>query len=161
MAQFIKVFKELAGFHDFLRTQLDLGLIERLQQDWLDGVLQAQREEKRRYDRRAADYDAARVKHQALKKLTKREVLERSHAELAAARRGEEEGRFDLARKLTEVELSKRYAFLELVVGSVHAHLMFFRNGNELLGRLEGPINDALAIAEHLRGQETVRKVRF
>jgi hypothetical protein len=99
------------------------------------------------------------VKHQSLKKLTKREVLERSHADLAAARCGEEEGRFDLARRLTEVELSKRYAFIELVVGSVHAHLMFFRNGNELLGRLEAPTNDALAIGEHLRGQEAAKKV--
>jgi hypothetical protein len=92
MSQFIKVFRELAGFYDFLRTQvrrgavptlscqssltpcrlmtpppaflqppqLDLGLIERVQQDWVDGVLAAQREERRRYDRRSAEYDAAR-----------------------------------------------------------------------------------------------------
>ena len=58
-----------------------------------------------------------------------------------------------------QVELSKRYSFLELVVGSVHAHLMFFRNGTELLGRMEAPINDALHIGEHLRRQETERKV--
>lgn len=43
------------------------------------------------------------MKHQSLKKLTKREVLERSHAELATARCAEEESRFDLARKLMEV----------------------------------------------------------
>lgn len=57
------------------------------------------------------------------------------------------------------MELSKRYTFLELVVGAVHAHLMFFRNGSDLLGRLEGPINDALQIGEHLRQEEGQRKV--
>jgi hypothetical protein len=40
--------------------QLDLGLIERLQKDWVEGVLAAQREERRRHDRKAAEYDAAR-----------------------------------------------------------------------------------------------------
>ncbi|GBF92752.1 hypothetical protein Rsub_05121 [Raphidocelis subcapitata] len=157
MSQFIKVFRELAGFYEFLRTQLDLGLIERLQKDWLEGTLAAQREERRRHDRKAAEYDAARVKHQALKKVTKREVLERSHSDLAAARCAEEAARFDLARRIAEVELSKRYGFMELVVSAVHAHLMFFRNGSETLGRLEGPINDALAIGEALRGREAAR----
>ena len=41
-------------------AQLDLGLIERLQKDWLEGTLAAQREERRRHDRKAAEYDAAR-----------------------------------------------------------------------------------------------------
>ena len=43
------------------------------------------------------------MKHQSLKKLTKRDVLERSHADLATARRAEEEERFELARRLAEV----------------------------------------------------------
>ncbi|KAI8476669.1 MAG: hypothetical protein J3K34DRAFT_455561 [Monoraphidium minutum] len=157
MSPFIKVFRELAGFYDFLRTQLDLGLIERVQKDWVEGALAESREERRKYDRRAAEYEAARMKHQSLKKQTKREVLERSHTELAIARCGEEEARFDLARRLSEVELSKRFSFLELIVGAVHAHLMFFRNGADLLGRLEGPINDALQIGEHLRREEGER----
>ncbi|KIY97426.1 ADP-ribosylation factor GTPase-activating protein AGD4, partial [Monoraphidium neglectum] len=158
MSQFIKVFRELAGFYDFLRTQLDLGMIERVQKDWMEGVLAAARDERRKYDRKASDYESARVRHQSLKKLTKREVLEKSHADLATARCGEEEARFELARKLTEVELSKRYSFLELVVGAVHAHLMFFRNGTDLLGRLESPINDALQIGEHLRAEKVLRE---
>jgi hypothetical protein len=60
-----------------------------------------------------------------------------------------------------KVELSKRYSFLELVVGAVHAHLMFFRNGTDLLGRLESPINDALQIGEHLRAEKVLREVRY
>jgi hypothetical protein len=35
-------------------------MIERLQKDWLEGALAAQREERRKYDRRAAEYDSAR-----------------------------------------------------------------------------------------------------
>lgn len=87
-------------------------------------------------------------------------MLERSHADLSAARRAEEAARFDLARRATEVELRKRYAFLEAVVGAVHAHLVFFRSGADALGRLEGPISDALQIGEHLRSREAARRVR-
>ncbi len=58
------------------------------------------------------------------------------------------------------MDLAKRYAFLEMVVGSIHGHLMFFRNGHEVLAKLEAPISDALAIGEHLRGREAAAKVR-
>lgn len=40
--------------------QLDLGLIERVQKDWLEGALAAARDERRKYDRRAYEYDSAR-----------------------------------------------------------------------------------------------------
>lgn len=99
-------------------------------------------------------------KHQGLKKLTKREVLERSHADLTAARRAEEAARHELARRAAAVELRKRYAFVEAVVGAAHAHLVFFRSGADALGRLEAPISDALQIGEHLRAREAARMVR-
>jgi hypothetical protein len=40
----------------------------------------------RKHDRKAAEVEAVRVKYLALKKLTKREVLERSWGELATSR---------------------------------------------------------------------------
>lgn len=43
------------------------------------------------------------VKHQSLKKLTKREVLEKSFTDLSAARLAEEGARFELARRMQEV----------------------------------------------------------
>lgn len=60
MAPFVKAMRELGGTYEFLRTQLELGLIDRLQREWVDGALAAQRDERRRYDRRAAEYEAAR-----------------------------------------------------------------------------------------------------
>lgn len=60
MAPFIKAMRELGGVYDFLRTQLELGCIERLQREWVDGALAAQRDARRAFDRRAAEYEAAR-----------------------------------------------------------------------------------------------------
>jgi hypothetical protein len=39
----------------------------------------------------------------ALRKLAKRDVVERSFSDLAAARQGADEARYDLGRRLTEV----------------------------------------------------------
>jgi hypothetical protein len=48
-----------------------------------------------------------RVKHQKLNKVVKKEVLERSHTDLALARCTEEEARFELARRLTDVRAER------------------------------------------------------
>lgn len=44
-----------------------------------------------------------------------------------------EEARFDMARKLTEVESSQRYSFLEALVGAMDAHLRFFQRSFEVI----------------------------
>jgi hypothetical protein len=53
--------------------------------------------------RRCSEHESARLKHLALKKVTRREVLERSSSELAAARIAADEARFELARHMNEV----------------------------------------------------------
>jgi hypothetical protein len=35
-------------------------MIERVQKDWMEGVLAAARDERRKYDRKASDYESAR-----------------------------------------------------------------------------------------------------
>lgn len=55
--------------------------------------------------------------------------------------------------------MAKRHAFLTMVVGVVAQHLVFFRQGAALLGRMEGPYSDAMAIVEHLRKEGTAKQV--
>ena len=56
--------------------------------------------------------------------------------------------------------MSKRHAFLTMVVGVVAQHLVFFRQGAALLGRMEGPYSDAMAIVEHLHKEGQAKQVR-
>lgn len=60
---------------------------------------------------------------------------------------------------LLQVEVTKRHAFLTMTVGVVYQHLAFFRQGSTLLGRIEGPYSDAMAIVEHLRKEGQARQV--
>jgi hypothetical protein len=55
--------------------------------------------------------------------------------------------------------VAKRHAFLTMVVGVVAQHLVFFRQGAALLGRMEGPYSDAMAIVEHLRKEGLNKQV--
>lgn len=55
--------------------------------------------------------------------------------------------------------MSKRHTFLTMVVGVVAQHLVFFRQGAALLGRMEGPYSDAMAIVEHLRKEGQAKQV--
>lgn len=58
-----------------------------------------------------------------------------------------------------QVEVTKRHAFLTMVVGVVAQHLAFFRQGAALLGRMEGPYSDAMAIVDHLRKEGMAKQV--
>jgi hypothetical protein len=59
-----------------------------------------------------------------------------------------------------QVEVTKRHAFLTMVVGVVYQHLACFRQGATLLSRIEGPYSDAMAIVEHLQREGQGRQVR-
>ncbi|WIA33951.1 hypothetical protein OEZ86_007046 [Tetradesmus obliquus] len=151
MTQFVKAFRELSYALGFIHDCVEKDMIEVLQQVWLDGHLATVREEVKKYEKRCSEHETARLKHLALKKVTRRDVLERSSSELAAARIAADEARFELARHMNEVEVTKRHAFLTMVVGVVYQHLACFRQGATLLGRIEGPYSDAMAIVEHLQ----------
>jgi hypothetical protein len=58
-----------------------------------------------------------------------------------------------------QVEVTKRHAFLTMVVGVVYQHLACFRQGATLLSRIEGPYSDAMAIVEHLQREGQGRQV--
>eukprot|EP00878_Enallax_costatus_P041785 GHUV01048671.1.p1 GENE.GHUV01048671.1~~GHUV01048671.1.p1 ORF type:complete len:252 (+),score=78.86 GHUV01048671.1:281-1036(+) len=160
MSQFVKAFKELGHAFSFIQDCVEKDMIDVLQQTWLDGHLAVLREEVRKYEKRCNDHEGARLKHLALKKVTKRDVIDKSAAELSVARQAADEARYELARHLNTVEVQKRHAFLTMVVGVVYQHLAFFRQGSTLLGRIEGPYSDAMAIVEHVCKEGQTKEVR-
>lgn len=59
-----------------------------------------------------------------------------------------------------QVESSKRYSFLEILVCSLFAHQSFFKAGHDMLRGFEVNVNSALEIGKHLRAEENARGVR-
>ena len=66
--------------------------------------------------------------------LWKKEDPEDSHADMVAAQAAAEEARFEVARKLTELEGRKRHEFLEALALTMDAHVKFFARGHEVGG---------------------------
>lgn len=54
--------------------QVDVSLCAYLQEAWLDGFLATAREDIRKYDKKSAEHESARMKYLALKRVTKKEV---------------------------------------------------------------------------------------
>eukprot|EP00951_Prasinocladus_malaysianus_P000813 scaffold5752_cov45-Prasinocladus_malaysianus.AAC.1 len=67
-----------------------------------------------------------------MRKKTKQDVLEKQASELAAARNEYEEARFSAAKKLAQVDIRRKYEFLDPLASSMEAHMHFFRRGMDL-----------------------------
>lgn len=160
MSKFVGVFRELASFNELLHTQVELILVERLQRNWLKGLIIDGKEGKRRLDRRTSEYDAARSKHlnhkynPKVSKWRKGDDADKIHSDMISAQTGAEDARFECARKMTELESRKRYEFLEAMVSSMDAHLRFFERGHELLKNLEPYIQQGLQVVQQLKAEE-------
>ncbi|DBB01590.1 TPA: hypothetical protein ACH3X1_000238 [Trebouxia sp. C0004] len=160
MSKFVGVFRELASFNELLHTQVELILVERLQRNWLKGLIIDGKEGKRRLDRKTSEYDAARSKHlnhksnPKVSKWRKGDDADKIHSDMISAQTGAEEARFECARKMTELESRKRYEFLEAMVSSMDAHLRFFERGHELLKNLEPYIQQGLQVVQQLKAEE-------
>ncbi|KAA6429276.1 MAG: hypothetical protein FRX49_00672 [Trebouxia sp. A1-2] len=160
MSKFVGVFRELASFNELLHTQVELILVERLQRNWLKGLIIDGKEGKRRLDRKTSEYDAARSKHlnhkynPKVSKWRKGDDADKLHSDMISAQAGAEDARFECARKMTELESRKRYEFLEAMVSSMDAHLRFFERGHELLKNLEPYIQQGLQVVQQLKAEE-------
>lgn len=101
VSRFLAAFKELASFNELLRTQVDVLLCERMQDEWskLTGDV---KEAKRKMDKRVAEAEHMKLKHLGHSKARGwRPEIEQ--AELLAAQGVADEQRFTVARKVTEV----------------------------------------------------------
>ncbi|GAB4819633.1 hypothetical protein N2152v2_006679 [Parachlorella kessleri] len=156
LTKFVGSFRELASFHELLRTQVELILCERLNHHWT--LLTGEAKEcKKKLDRRSADYDSARLKHLGHKNVggwsSSSKHPDKTMQDLTLAKSAAEEARFELARKLTEVEGRKRYDFLEALVSSMDAHVRFFERGSQMLAGLGPYIQHSLEVVELLKNE--------
>lgn len=155
LSKFVGSLKELASFQELLRTQVELILCERLNHQWT--VLTSEAKEcKRKLDKRTSEYDSARLKHLGHKNVggwSSSKNSDKTMQEMTLAKAAAEEARFELARKLTEVEGRKRHEFLEAVVGSMDAHVRFFERGQHMLLGLEPYIQHSLEVVEVLKAE--------
>ncbi|GLI59448.1 hypothetical protein VaNZ11_001273 [Volvox africanus] len=138
--KYISTLGESTSYLDLLKIQIEFAA-DQISAEWLDDLLVAARDSHRTFERSSSDLEDVTAKCLALKKGTRREVLDKATAELAAARLVAEEARFDVARRLAAVEARRRYSFLQLLLDSVGAHHAALRSGSEMLGRLT-PLGD-------------------
>lgn len=95
--------RELGGFLELLRMQVDMCLCETLSNDWLHGLLPLIKEHHKVYNQRESDHSAALSKYLALKRGAKKPAAEKAYSELMAAKSLSDQSRFDMARKLSQV----------------------------------------------------------
>jgi Arf-GAP/coiled-coil/ANK repeat/PH domain-containing protein len=139
------------------------------------------RDARKRLNQRSSDYDAARSKHLGHRTLAQRAPWgnsagkssgsggggglahlslggsgtgaspERGHQVMNAARSAADEARFDLARKLVEVQVESRYEFLESIASVMQAHLKYFEHGHNVVASLGPYIDETLQLASRLK----------
>lgn len=150
MTQFAIVLREIGTYKEVLRSQVEHMLTDRLLH-FINVDLQEMKEARKRFDKANVIYDQAREKFLSLRKSTKMDVAASIQEELHNARSIFEQARFNLVGTLAKVDSKKRFEILEVVAGTMDAHLRYFKQGYELLHQLEPYINQVLTYTRDSR----------
>ncbi|KAH1115015.1 hypothetical protein J1N35_008393 [Gossypium stocksii] len=150
MTNFTVALKEIASYKEVLRSQIEHMLNDRLLQ-FVNIDLQDIKDARKPFDKASLTYDQAREKFLSLRKSTRTDVAAAIEEELHTAKTSFELARFNLVSTLSKFEAKKRFEFLEAVSGMMDAHLRFFKQGYELLHKMEPFINQVLAYAQQSR----------
>ncbi|CAL5444356.1 unnamed protein product [Camellia sinensis] len=153
MTKFAIALREIGTYKEVLRSKVEHMLNDRLLQ-FVNVDLPDVKEARKRFDKANAIYDQAREKYLSLRKSTRMDIaaaIEEPFQELHNARLTFEQARFNLVGALAKVESKKRFELLEIVSGTMDAHLHYFKQGYELLHQLEPYINQVLAYAQQSR----------
>ncbi|KAL2342822.1 hypothetical protein Fmac_004107 [Flemingia macrophylla] len=102
------------------------------------------KEARKRFDKASLVYDQAREKFMSLRKSTRNDIATVIEEELKDARASFEEARFNLVGTLNNIEVKKRFEFLEAVAGIMDAHLRYFQQGYQLLHQMEPFITEVM-----------------
>ncbi|XP_058731918.1 ADP-ribosylation factor GTPase-activating protein AGD3-like isoform X1 [Vicia villosa] len=143
MNKFTIALREISTFKELLRSQVEHMIDDRLLQI-VNVDINEVKEARKRFDKAALVYDQAREKFMALRKSTKIDVATLVEEELKIARTSFEEARFSLVGALNNVEVKKRFEFLEVITGIMDAHLRYFQQGYNLLHQMEPFIIEVL-----------------
>ena len=178
ITRFVHTVRELSSFIELLRTQVELIICDRLNQR-CSSLTTDVRDARKRLNQRSNDYDTARSKHLGHRTLVQRgpwannglrssgsglgnlslggtgggsvSSPERGQQAMSAARSAADEARFDLARKLVEVQVQSRYEFLESIASVMQAHLKYFEHCHNVVGALDPYIDETLQLASRLK----------
>ncbi|CAK8579096.1 unnamed protein product [Lathyrus sativus] len=143
MNKFTIALREISTFKELLRSQVEHMIDDRLLQI-VNVDINEVKEARKRFDKAALVYDQAREKFMSLRKSTKVDIATVVEEELRIARTSFEEARFSLVGALNNIEIKKRYEFLEVVTGVMDAHLRYFQQGYHLLHQMEPFVNEIL-----------------
>ncbi|KAL7090747.1 hypothetical protein ACP275_12G060200 [Erythranthe tilingii] len=157
LSKFIHALHELATYKEFLRSQVEHVLVDRLSQ-FLSVDLQDAKESRRRFDKAIYAYDQAREKVSSLKRTTRDEVVVELEEDLHNSKSAFERSRFNLVNALTNVEAKKKFEFLESFSAIMDAHLRYFKLGYDLLNRMEPFINQVLTYAQQSKEQANIEQ---
>ncbi|PSR89416.1 ADP-ribosylation factor GTPase-activating protein [Actinidia chinensis var. chinensis] len=150
MTKYAIALREIGTYKEILRSQVEHMLNDRLLQ-FGSVDLQDVKEARKRFDKANVIYDQAREKYLALRKSTRMDIAATIEEELNNARSTFEQARFNLVGALAKVEAKKRFELLEVVSGTMDAHLRYYKQGYELLHQLEPYINQVMAYAQQSR----------
>ncbi|PKA53901.1 ADP-ribosylation factor GTPase-activating protein AGD3 [Apostasia shenzhenica] len=148
--KFTIALREIGTYKEVLRSQVEHMLNDRLLQ-FVDIDLNEVKDARKCLDKATIVYDQAREKYLSLKKGTRGDIATALEDELHNARSSFEQARFNLVTSLSNIEVKKRFEFLETVCGTLDAHLRYFKQGYELLQQMEPYINQAIACAQQSR----------
>ncbi|XP_012572701.1 ADP-ribosylation factor GTPase-activating protein AGD4-like isoform X3 [Cicer arietinum] len=110
--------------------------------------LQDAKESRRRFDKSMHSYDQSREKFVSLKKNTPEDVVAELEEGLQNSKSSFEKSRFNLVHSLMNIEVKKKYEFLESISAIMDAHLRYFKLGYDLLSQMEPYIHQVLTYAQ-------------
>ncbi|XP_075497023.1 ADP-ribosylation factor GTPase-activating protein AGD2-like isoform X1 [Primulina tabacum] len=160
VSKFTNTLRELSTYKEFLRSQVEHVLVDRLSQ-FLTTDLQGAKESRRRFDKAMGSYDQAREKFSSLKKTSRDEVVAELEEELQNSKSTFERSRFNLVNALMNIEAKKKFEFLESFSAIMDAHLRYFKLGYDLLSQMEPFIHQVLTYAQQSKEQINIEQDRL
>lgn len=146
--KFVHTLRELSSFQELLRTQVELIMCERLDHNWTK-ISNDFKDCKKMKDRKASEYDSARLKHLGHRSLgISKPNSDKTQSELLSARIAAAQTRCHLASLATEMQSRRRFEFIAALVSTLEAHVQFFERGAELMRRLQPHLEAALEEVE-------------
>ncbi|CAJ1937589.1 unnamed protein product [Sphenostylis stenocarpa] len=143
MTKFTIALREISAYKELLRSQVEHIFNDRLQ-PIVNVDIHEVKEARKRFDKSSLVYDQAREKFMSLRKSTKIDIATVIEEELQEARTSFEEARFNLVGTLNNIEVKRRFEFLEAVTGIMDAHFRYFQQGYQLLNEMEPFINEIM-----------------
>lgn len=126
-------------------------MVEPLNSLWVGQLCTDISKERHVLDSRQKVYDNLKYKYLGLKKFTRKEFIKKTEEDLRKAKAEADQTRYNMAKKLTEMELMKSFDFLSMLTSCMEAHLSFFEEGHLLIDSSEQDLISAKEVIDRNR----------